>query len=164
MGLDLKNLLQSFALKELAQGMAVTLKHFFRPYITVQYPEERTPISPRFRGEHALRRDDQGAERCVACKLCEAACPAQAITIEIDSDSVSEARKTRVYDIDETKCIFCGFCQEACPVEAIVLGPNFEFFGSIRTDLFYDKQRLLANGERWKTELDARIQADARYQ
>jgi len=162
-GLDLKSLLQSFALKELAQGMAVTLKHFFKPYITVQYPEERTPISPRFRGEHALRRDEQGEERCVACKLCEAVCPAQAIDIEIDPRSTAEKRLTRVYDIDETKCIFCGFCQEACPVDAIVLGPNFEFFGSVRSDLYFNKERLLANGERWSNELNARIAADARY-
>lgn len=163
MGLYLKNLLQSFALKELAQGMAVTLKHMFKPIITVQYPEERTPLSPRFRGEHALRCDENGAERCVACKLCEAVCPAQAIYIEIDPESLAEKRLTRVYDIDETKCIFCGFCQEACPVEAIVLGPNFEFFGSRRSDLYYDKKRLLANGERFHNALNACIAADAKY-
>ncbi|MBF0422277.1 MAG: NADH-quinone oxidoreductase subunit NuoI [Magnetococcales bacterium] len=161
--MDLKNLLRSFALMELAQGMAVTLKHMFKPYITVQYPEERTPLSPRFRGEHALRRDENGEERCVACKLCEAVCPAQAIYIEIDPQSSSEKRLTRVYDIDETKCIFCGFCQEACPVDAIVMGPNFEFFGSRRSDLYYDKQRLLANGERFSSVLNACIAADAKY-
>ncbi|MBF0429490.1 MAG: NADH-quinone oxidoreductase subunit NuoI [Magnetococcales bacterium] len=129
MAQNFKALVDSFALKELAQGMAVTLRHMFKPHITVQYPEERTPQSPRFRGEHALRRDQAGNERCVACKLCEATCPAQAIYIEIDPLSVAEKRLTRVYNIDETKCIFCGFCQEACPVDAIVLGPNFEFYG-----------------------------------
>ncbi|MEO5354507.1 MAG: NADH-quinone oxidoreductase subunit NuoI [Magnetococcus sp. XQGC-1] len=158
-----KGLLESYALRELAQGMAVTLEHFFKPNITVQYPEERTPQSPRFRGEHALRRGSQGEELCVACKLCEAVCPAQAITIEIDTASTAQNRRTKVYDIDETLCIFCGFCQEACPVEAIVLGPNFEFFGTVRSDLHYDKKKLLANGERWKKELDASILADGKY-
>ncbi|MBF0126694.1 MAG: NADH-quinone oxidoreductase subunit NuoI [Magnetococcales bacterium] len=163
MGLNLKTLVDTFALRELASGMAVTLRHMFKPAITVQYPEERTPLSPRFRGEHALRRDNQGRERCVACKLCEATCPAQAIYIEIDPNSVAEKRLTRVYEIDETKCIFCGFCQEACPVDAIVLGPNFEFYGLKREDLFYDKARLLANGERWKKEIDANLEADGKY-
>ncbi|MBF0454735.1 MAG: NADH-quinone oxidoreductase subunit NuoI [Magnetococcales bacterium] len=163
MSIDFKQLLDSFTLKELAQGMAVTLKHFFKPNITIQYPEERTPISPRFRGEHALRKTANGEERCVACKLCESVCPAQAIYIEIDKNSTAEKRLTRVYDIDETKCIFCGFCQEACPVEAIVMGPNFEFHGESREDLYFTKQRLLENGDRWKAELDARIEADGKY-
>lgn len=163
MGLNLKALVDSFALRELASGMAVTLRHMFKPHITIQYPEERTPISPRFRGEHALRLDNAGQERCVACKLCEATCPAQAIYIEIDPNSVAEKRLTRVYDLDETKCIFCGFCQEACPVDAIVLGPNFEFYGLKRDDLYYDKAKLLANGVRWKKEIDANLEADAKY-
>jgi NADH-quinone oxidoreductase subunit I len=163
MSIDFKQLLGSFVLKELAQGMAVTLKHFFKPNITIQYPEERTPISPRFRGEHALRKHDDGAERCVACKLCESACPAEAIYIEIDVNSTAKKRLTSVYDIDQTKCIFCGFCQEACPVEAIVLGPNFEYVGESRADLYFSKQKLLANGEQWKKELDACIEADGKY-
>lgn len=166
MGVNLKTLVDSFALRELASGMAVTLRHMFKPAITVRYPEERTPMSPRFRGEHALRRDDAGQERCVACKLCEAACPAQAIYIEIETNpsrSMADKRLTRVYDIDETKCIFCGFCQDACPVEAIVLGPNFEFYGLKREDLFYNKAKLLANGERWRTEINANLEADAKY-
>ncbi|MBF0448536.1 MAG: NADH-quinone oxidoreductase subunit NuoI [Magnetococcales bacterium] len=163
MGIDIKRLLESLLLRELAQGMAVTLKHFFKPNITIQYPEERTPISPRFRGEHALRRDENGAERCVACKLCESVCPAQAIFIEIDSASTAEKRLTSVYDIDQTKCIFCGYCQEACPVEAIVLGPNVEYHGESRADLYFSKQKLLENGQRWKNELDACIAADRKY-
>ncbi|MBF0357502.1 MAG: NADH-quinone oxidoreductase subunit NuoI [Magnetococcales bacterium] len=163
MSIDFKQLLGSFLLKELAQGMAVTLKHFFKPNITIQYPEERTPISPRFRGEHALRKHDDGGERCVACKLCEAVCPAEAIYIEIDVNSTASERLTSVYDIDQTKCIFCGYCQEACPVEAIVLGPNFEYVGESRADLYFSKQKLLANGEQWKKELDACIEADGKY-
>lgn len=163
MRIDFKLWMDRFILKELAEGMAVTLKHFFKPNITIQYPEERTPQSPRFRGEHALRRQENGEERCVACKLCESVCPAQAIYIEIDPKSSYEKRLTKVYDIDETKCIFCGFCQEACPVEAIVLGPNFEFHGESRKDLYYDKQRLLGNGKRWKNALDACIEADGKY-
>lgn len=162
MSVDIKSFLNGFLLKELAQGMAVTLKHFFKPNITIQYPEERTPISPRFRGEHALRKQN-GQERCVACKLCESACPAQAIYIEIDPNSTAQKRLTSVYDIDQTKCIFCGYCQEACPVEAIVLGPNFEYYGENRADLYFTKQKLLENGERWKNELDACIEADGKY-
>ncbi|MBF0614187.1 MAG: NADH-quinone oxidoreductase subunit NuoI [Magnetococcales bacterium] len=163
MGLNFSSLLDTYALRELASGMAITLRHMFKPHITVQYPEERTPLSPRFRGEHALRRDENGNERCVACKLCEAVCPAQAIYIEIDPASTAEQRVTKVYSIDETKCIFCGFCQEACPVDAIVLGPNFEFHGETREDLYYTKAKLLANGERWKKEIDANLAADAKY-
>ncbi len=163
MSASIKDVLASFALKELAQGMAVTLRHFFKPNITVQYPEQRTPVSPRFRGEHVLRLHDDGSERCVACKLCESACPAQAITIEIDPQSTSEKRLTRIYDIDNGKCIFCGFCQEACPVDAIVLGPNFEFLAESRQGLVSNKQRLLSNGARWKSQVDANLEADAKY-
>ncbi|MBF0445365.1 MAG: NADH-quinone oxidoreductase subunit NuoI [Magnetococcales bacterium] len=163
MGIDIKQFLGSFMLIELAQGMAVTLKHFFKPNITIQYPEERTPISPRFRGEHALRKYSDGTERCVACKLCEAVCPAQAIYIKIDVDSTAQKRITSVYDIDQTKCIFCGFCQEACPVEAVVLTPNFEYHGESRADLYHTKTKLLNNGERFKNEIDACIEADGKY-
>ncbi|MEO5362057.1 MAG: NADH-quinone oxidoreductase subunit NuoI [Magnetococcus sp. DMHC-8] len=153
----------SLILRELAAGMAVTLRYFFRPNITVQYPEERTPLSPRFRGEHALRRYDTGEERCVACKLCEAACPAQAIFITIDPASTAEKRVTRIYDIDNGKCIYCGYCQEACPVDAIVLGPNFEFFAESREGLVYNKQKLLDNYDRWKAQIEANLAADAPY-
>jgi NADH-quinone oxidoreductase subunit I len=163
MSMTLRHLIDTLALKELFTGMAVTLKYFFKPGITIQYPEQRTPLSPRFRGEHALRRYANGDERCIACKLCEAICPAQAIYIEIDPRSTSERRLTRVYNIDNTKCIYCGFCQEACPVDAIVMGPNFEFAAEQRATLLYDKQKLLANGEQWKRELDANIAADAKY-
>jgi NADH-quinone oxidoreductase subunit I len=163
MSVGAKGWLWTFGLQELAAGMAVTLRYFFKPNITVQYPEERTPLSPRFRGEHALRRNEQGEERCVACKLCESVCPAQAIFITIDPSSTAEKRLTKVYDIDHAKCIFCGYCQEACPVEAIVLGPNFEFFAETRDGLVADKQRLLGNYARWKDKIDANLAADARY-
>ena len=163
MNLSIKELVGTFALRELAAGMAVTLRYFFKPKITVQYPEERTPLSPRFRGEHALRRDEEGEERCVACKLCEAACPAQAIFIAIDPASNAQKRLTRVYSIDNGKCIYCGFCQEACPVDAIVLGPNFEFFSETRQGLVYDKKKLLGNYDTWKVQIDANLEADAKY-
>jgi NADH-quinone oxidoreductase subunit I len=153
---------RSFFLAELLTGMAVTLRYFFKPKVTLNYPYEKGPLSPRFRGEHALRRYPNGEERCIACKLCEAICPAQAITIEAEPRGDGSRRTTR-YDIDMTKCIYCGFCQEACPVDAIVEGPNFEFATETRSELMYDKQRLLANGDRWETELAARIAADAPY-
>ncbi|MBF0308818.1 MAG: NADH-quinone oxidoreductase subunit NuoI [Magnetococcales bacterium] len=161
--MTVRTFLESFLMKELFAGMAVTLKYFFRPRITIQYPEERTPLSPRFRGEHALRRYEDGGERCIACKLCEAICPAQAIFIEIDPQSVAPQRKTRVYDIDMAKCIFCGYCQEACPVDAVVLGPNFEFTAESREALIFGKKKLLDNGERWKRQIDANLKADAKY-
>ncbi|MGN7612569.1 NADH-quinone oxidoreductase subunit NuoI [Magnetococcales bacterium HHB-1] len=160
---EIATLLKSFALKELLAGLHVTLKHMFKPKITVQYPEETTPISPRFRGEHVLRCYKSGRERCVACKLCEAVCPAQAIYIEIDPESQGNHRKTKVYDIDNGKCIFCGYCQEACPVDAIVLGPNFEMYSETREGLVSDKEKLLANGERWREKIDANLKADAKY-
>ena len=163
MSMTVKNLIHSLALRELFTGLAVTLKYMFKPNITIQYPEERTPLSPRFRGEHVLRRYANGEERCIACKLCEAVCPAQAIYIEIDPSSNSAQRLTKIYDLDNTKCIYCGLCQEACPVDAIVMGPNFEFAAERKSDLLYDKKKLLANGERWKKEIDANIAADAKY-
>ena len=149
-------------LAELISGMALTLKYFFKPKVTLNYPYEKGPLSPRFRGEHALRRYPSGEERCIACKLCEAVCPAQAITIEAEPRDDGSRRTTR-YDIDMVKCIYCGFCQEACPVDAIVEGPNFEFAAETREELLYDKNKLLANGDRWETELAARIEADAPY-
>ncbi len=149
-------------LAELVSGMALTLKYFFKPKVTLNYPYEKGPLSPRFRGEHALRRYPNGEERCIACKLCEAVCPAQAITIEAEPRKDGSRRTTR-YDIDMVKCIYCGFCEEACPVDAIVEGPNFEFAAETREELLYDKNKLLANGDRWETELAARIEADAPY-
>jgi len=131
----------SLLLKELLQGMALTGKYLFKPKITVQYPEEKTPMSPRFRGLHALRRYPNGEERCIACKLCEAVCPAMAITIESDQRDDGTRRTTR-YDIDLTKCIFCGFCEEACPVDAIVETHIHEYHGEKRGDLYFTKDML----------------------
>jgi NADH-quinone oxidoreductase subunit I len=153
---------KSLLLSELVTGMALTLKYFFKPTVTMNYPYEKGPISPRFRGEHALRRYASGEERCIACKLCEAVCPAQAITIEAEPRDDGSRRTTR-YDIDMTKCIYCGFCQEACPVDAIVEGPNFEFATETREELFYNKEKLLANGARWEREIARNIAMDAPY-
>ena len=153
---------KSFLLLEMLQGMGVTLRNLFARKITIQYPEEKTPASPRFRGLHALRRYPNGEERCIACKLCEAICPAQAITIEAEPRADGSRRTTR-YDIDMTKCIYCGLCQEACPVDAIVEGPNFEFATETREELFYNKEKLLANGDRWEGEVAANIAMDAPY-
>ena len=147
---------------ELLQGMWLTLKYLFRPKYTLMYPMEKTPQSPRFRGVHALRRYPNGEERCIACKLCEAVCPAQAITIEAEPREDGSRRTTR-YDIDMTKCIYCGFCQEACPVDAIVEGPNFEFATETREELLYDKAKLLANGDKWERAIAANLAADAPY-
>jgi NADH-quinone oxidoreductase subunit I len=149
-------------LTELVSGLALTLKYMFKPKVTVNYPYEKGPLSPRFRGEHALRRYPNGEERCIACKLCEAICPALAITIEAEPRADGSRRTTR-YDIDMIKCIYCGYCQEACPVDAIVEGPNFEFSTETREELLYDKDKLLANGDRWETELAANLAADAPY-
>jgi NADH-quinone oxidoreductase subunit I len=149
-------------LAELVSGMWLTLKHMFKEPVTVNYPFEKGPLSPRFRGEHALRRYPNGEERCIACKLCEAVCPALAITIEAEPRADGSRRTTR-YDIDMTKCIYCGFCQEACPVDAIVEGPNFEFAAETREELFYDKDKLLANGDRWEAEIAANLALDAPY-
>ena len=153
---------KSLLLAELVSGMALTLKYFFKAKYTLNYPYEKGPLSARFRGEHALRRYPNGEERCIACKLCEAICPAQAITIEAEPRDDGSRRATR-YDIDMVKCIYCGFCEEACPVDAIVEGPNFEFATETREELLYNKERLLANGDRWESELAARLEADAPY-
>ncbi len=153
---------RALLLAELVSGMSMTLRYFFRRKATLNYPHEKGPLSPRFRGEHALRRYANGEERCIACKLCEAVCPAQAITIEAEPRDDGSRRTTR-YDIDMTKCIYCGYCQEACPVDAIVEGPNFEVATETHAELLYDKQRLLANGDRWEAEIAANIEADAPY-
>ena len=153
---------KSFLLQELLSGMWLTLKYVFRPKVTINYPYEKGPLSPRFRGEHALRRYPNGEERCIACKLCEAVCPALAITIEAEPREDGSRRTTR-YDIDMTKCIYCGLCQETCQVDAIVEGPNFELATETREELFYNKDKLLANGDRWEAEIAANLQADAPY-
>ncbi len=156
--------IRSFFLIDMIDSCWQTLKPMFKPSVTINYPYEKAPVSFRFRGEHALRRYGDGSERCIACKLCEAICPALAITIEAaPRESEDGARRTTRYDIDMSKCIYCGLCQEACPVEAIVLGPNQEFGTETRAELLYDKQRLLANGDRWEQELAERIRLDAPY-
>ena len=154
--------LRALLLVELVSGMAMTLRYFFRRKATLDYPHEKGPLSPRFRGEHALRRYANGEERCIACKLCEAICPAQAITIEAEAREDGSRRATR-FDIDMTKCIYCGFCQEACPVDAIVEGPNFEYATETHEELLYDKEKLLANGDRWEAEIAQNLASDAPY-
>src|SRR5580698_9885439 len=153
---------RSLFLKEFVQAFFLSMRYFFKPKATLNYPFEKGRLSPRFRGEHALRRYPNGEERCIACKLCEAICPAQAITIEAEERADGSRRTTR-YDIDMTKCIYCGFCQEACPVDAIVEGPNFEFSTETREELMYNKDKLLANGDRWEGVIAANLQADAAY-
>jgi NADH-quinone oxidoreductase subunit I len=154
---------RSLFLAEFVSALFLSLRYFFAPKATVNYPFEKGPLSPRFRGEHALRRYPNGQERCIACKLCEAICPAQAITIEAGPRRNDGTRRTTRYDIDMVKCIYCGFCQEACPVDAIVEGPNFEFATETREELLYDKERLLSNGDRWEREIAKNIALDAPY-
>src|SRR5439155_8592360 len=150
-------------LKEFVSALALSLRYFFKPKATLNYPFEKGPLSPRFRGEHALRRYPNGEERCIACKLCEAVCPALAITIEAGPRRNDGTRRTTRYDIDMVKCIYCGLCQESCPVDAIVEGPNFEFATETREELLFDKERLLANGDRWEREIANNIALDAPY-
>ena len=159
---SMKEIFNSLLLKELFKGMSVTGRYMFARKITVQYPEEKTPQSFRFRGLHALRRYPNGEERCIACKLCEAVCPAMAITIESDQRDDGSRRTTR-YDIDLTKCIFCGFCEEACPVDAIVETRIYEYHGEKRGDLYYTKPMLLANGERYEAQIAEDRELDAKY-
>ena len=158
----IKDFFDSLMLRELLKGMALTGRYMFARKITIEFPEEKTPLSPRFRGLHALRRYPNGEERCIACKLCEAVCPALAITIEAEPREDGSRRTTR-YDIDMTKCIYCGFCQEACPVDAIVEGPNMDFATETREELLYDKAKLLENGDKWERSIAANIAADAPY-
>ena len=154
--------LKSFMLFELVKGMWLTLKYLFKSKETVNYPYEKNPMSPRFKGQHALRRYANGEERCIACKLCEAICPAQAITIEAETRE-DGSRRTTKYDIDKTKCIYCGLCQEACPVDAIVEGSNTDFATETHQELLYNKKKLLKNGEIWEKEIAAKLSADAPY-
>jgi NADH-quinone oxidoreductase subunit I len=154
--------IRSWALVEILSGLAKTFAYLFKPKVTINYPYEKGRLSPRFRGEHALRRYPNGEERCIACKLCEAVCPAQAITIEAEERADGSRRTTR-YDIDMVKCIYCGLCQESCPVDAIVEGPNFEFSTFTREELYYDKEKLLANGERWEQEIAQNLALDEKY-
>ena len=149
-------------LTEIVKGMALTFKYMFKPRMTINYPFEKGPLSPRFRGEHALRRYPNGEERCIACKLCEAICPALAITIESETRADNTRRTTR-YDIDLTKCIFCGFCEESCPVDSIVETHILEYHGEKRGDLYFTKDMLLAVGDRYETEIAAAKAADAPY-
>ena len=154
--------IKEFLLIEVIKGLGLTMKYFFKPKVTINYPFEKGALSPRFRGEHALRRYESGEERCIACKLCEAVCPAQAITIE-SAERDDGSRKTTRYDIDMMKCIYCGLCEESCPVDAIVQGPNFEFSTETREELYYTKEKLLDNGDRWENVLAANIRADNPY-
>ncbi len=155
-------IIKNTLLIEILEGMLLTLKYFFKKKVTINYPFEKGPLSPRFRGEHALRRYESGEERCIACKLCEAVCPAQAIIIEAEPRDDGSRRTTR-YEIDMTKCIYCGFCQESCPVDAIVEGPNFEFATETREELIYDKKKLLDNGDRWEMEISKNLESDSKY-
>lgn len=157
-----RDFLSGFVLLELLRGLAVTGRYAFRRKVTQQYPEEKTPLSPRFRGLHALRRYANGQERCIACQLCEAVCPALAITIESEQRADGLRRTTR-YDIDYCKCIFCGFCEEACPVDAIVETAVFEFHGENRWDLYFTKDMLLAVGDHYESDIAAARLQDAKY-
>jgi NADH-quinone oxidoreductase subunit I len=158
----LEKAVRSIFLTEFVSAFFLAMRYFFKPKVTLNYPFEKGSLSPRFRGELALRRYPSGEERCIACKLCEAICPALAITIEAEEREDGSRRTTR-YDIDMVKCIYCGLCQEACPVDAIVEGPNLEFATETREELLYDKTKLLANGDKWEQAIAANLAADAPY-
>ena len=162
MAIPLRRAAWYFLLTDFLLGFKVGFKYFFRPKATLNYPHEKGPLSPRFRGEHALRRYANGEERCIACKLCEAICPAQAITIDAEPRDDGSRRTTR-YDIDLTKCIFCGFCEESCPVDSIVETHILEYHGEKRGDLYFTKDMLLAVGDRYEGEIAAAKAADAKY-
>ena len=155
-------ILKTIFLSEFFLAILKAFKEIFKTKKTINYPFEKGSISPRFRGEHALRRYPNGEERCIACKLCEAVCPAQAITIESE-ERADGSRKTTRYDIDMLKCIYCGLCQESCPVDAIVQGPNFEFATETREELYYNKNKLLDNGDKWESVLAKNIKLDKIY-
>lgn len=162
MGNKIRFFLRKIFLIDLLKGFFVTGKYAFKKKITIQYPEEKTPSSPRFRGIHALRRYSNGEERCIACKLCEAVCPALAITIESHKRE-DDTRRTTRYDIDLTKCIFCGLCEESCPTDSIVQTHLFEYHGEKRGDLYLTKEILLAIGDRYEKEIMANKKKDAKY-
>ena len=160
--MKLNRILKTIFLSDFISGFFLAFKEIFKSKKTINYPHEKGSLSPRFRGEHALRRYPSGEERCIACKLCEAVCPAQAITIE-STERADGSRKTTRYDIDMLKCIYCGLCQESCPVEALVQGPNFEFATESREELYYNKEKLLDNGDRWEEVLAKNIKLDKIY-
>ena len=160
--MSLQQAAKSLLLREFVSAFMLSMRYFFKPKATINYPFEKNPVSARFRGEHALRRYPNGEERCIACKLCEAVCPAMAITIESDQRADGSRRTTR-YDIDLTKCIFCGFCEESCPVDSIVETHIFEYHGEKRGDLYFTKEMLLAVGDRYEPEIAANKAADAKY-
>ena len=160
--MQLNRIFKIIFLSEFVKAIILAIREIFRKKKTLNYPFEKGKISSRFRGEHALRRYPNGEERCIACKLCEAVCPAQAITIESEEKS-DGSRKTTRYDIDMLKCIYCGLCQESCPVDAIVQGPNFEFATETREELMYNKEKLLSNGDRWEQEIAKNLELDAPY-
>ena len=160
--MKLNRILKFIFLSEFIKSLGIAFKEIFKKKKTINYPFEKGSISPRFRGEHALRRYPNGEERCIACKLCEAVCPAQAITIESEERS-DGSRKTTRYDIDMLKCIYCGLCEESCPVDAIVQGPNFEFATETREELYYNKEKLLKNGDQWESVLDQNLKLDKPY-
>ena len=160
--MKLSRFFKTVFLLDFATGLLIAIREMFKSKKTINYPFEKGKISSRFRGEHALRRYSNGEERCIACKLCEAVCPAQAITIESEIRS-DGSRKTKRYDIDMLKCIYCGLCEESCPVDAIVQGPNFEFSTETREELYYNKQKLLENGDKCETALAENINADSPF-
>ena len=160
--MKLNRILKIIFLSEFIKSLTIAFKEIFKKKKTINYPFEKGAISPRFRGEHALRRYPSGEERCIACKLCEAVCPAQAITIESE-ERADGSRKTTRYDIDMLKCIYCGLCEESCPVDAIVQGPNFEFATETREELYYNKEKLLKNGDQWESVLDQNLKLDKPY-
>lgn len=162
MKIKFSRILKTIFLSEFVKGLYLAFFYMFKKRATINYPFEKGSISPRFRGEHALRRYADGEERCIACKLCEAVCPAQAITIEAEPREDGSRRATK-YDIDMLKCIYCGLCQESCPVDAIVQGPNFEFATETREELYYNKEKLLENGDKWEKELAHNIRVDKSF-